>query len=356
MAAEPAIASRSLRVFVPRPCVRLWGWWVFLLAFIGATNSSAFAAAPPAQNASADASGNTEDRDSAVDATLTPPSSDEVESGIEEQGADASSPDPEPRAEEDLAERPLAEPPQRDLLPGQAGACALYDPADPLVPIANALESLRPAGFRFGPCHIEADVLRGRSLHINIQGQAHDLLLDILERAAVDGYEVLLAPRDADSFDMVSRLTPGVRGVRYIRVRTLELDDQLVPERDRPKVRRIATPEQLNFYPSLLGPRLREIGYRSDFIPTGPGQLQIRLKSARSLRRVRVYGQLGLPEREIIRALSIAARPGALARGRNGGKIQNFENNKGMGLEDCKRLDLARYKIENSLSRQQLND
>jgi outer membrane protein assembly factor BamA len=58
---------------------------------------------------------------------------------------------------------------------------------------------------------------------------------------------------------------------------------------------------------------LRPVGYRVALRPSGAGRIEVRVAPGRAIRRVRVYGQTPLFEREIRRVLSLDARPGALA-------------------------------------------
>lgn len=226
-----------------------------------------------------------------------------------ESNADAA-PDP------GMVPAPSAPVDSRPLLRGTAGACGLRDDTEPLVPVAKALDSLRPAGFKFGPCEITADVLRGQALRIQLTGTAVDLLLYLLEEIAIDGFQIALAPVGPDQFELEARPSPGIRGVQFVRVRRVSLEGPRLTAETTAQVRRIAGLENLNFYPLLVQERLREIGYRSDFVARQDGIIVIELSPARSLRRVRVYGNRGVPEREVLRTLSINSRPGALARGR----------------------------------------
>src|SRR5690606_19556642 len=69
------------------------------------------------------------------------------------------------------------------------------------------------------------------------------------------------------------------------------------------------------FYPFEYAERLREIGYRAEFYPVGPGEVVIEVRPGRSIRRVRIRGHVPLAKRDILRQLSIDAQPGSLARG-----------------------------------------
>lgn len=218
---------------------------------------------------------------------------------------------------EDPSETPPPPPPAvRPLLPGVAGACGLDDMADPLVPVAQALESLKPAGYRVGDCRIEADALRGRALHVSLAGQAHDLMFYLLDQVAIDGFAIELAPSGTHRFELTARPSPQRRGLRFVRVREVRLRGEGLDKKTRQQVRRIAQLDTLNFVPLLVRSRLKEIGFRTEFVPAEPGVIELRLSAARSIRRVRIYGNRGLPEREILRSLSENARPGALSRGR----------------------------------------
>jgi len=70
------------------------------------------------------------------------------------------------------------------------------------------------------------------------------------------------------------------------------------------------------FFPADISARLGDLGYRVTVHPVGRGEVAFEVRPGRTIRRVRVFRAIPLRERELLRVLSVDAKPGALARGR----------------------------------------
>ncbi len=199
------------------------------------------------------------------------------------------------------------------ILPGSD--CDLRNRSDPLYPVVQALSLMRTGKLELAECKQIVSPQSPRTIEARIRGADQDLLLYRLERLAADGFEVFLAPLSTHEVLMAAR--PAVVGgsVLYVDVTKLSLHGTFVEGDDRNRVSRIIGLRDGNFYPFEYAERLREIGYRAEFYPVGPGEVVIQVRPGRSIRRVRIRGHIPLAKRDILRQLSIDAQPGALARG-----------------------------------------
>lgn len=213
---------------------------------------------------------------------------------------------------------PVEEPAAVEEAPPPSTACELDAPTDPLtVPIARAVEALRPAGFSVVECRRVETMLQGERMEIRLRGRAHDLLSYVLERLATDGYWIELTPVGTNELTMlVHPSRAGERGVRWVRIDELSVDGQFLPGDDAGRIQEILGLSDVSFYPADVSARLAALGYRAEYIAVSTGEVIIQVEPGRSLRRVRVRGHRPLSQREVQRELSIEARPGALARGR----------------------------------------
>jgi outer membrane protein assembly factor BamA len=238
--------------------------------------------------------------------------------------------DPDPQGGETLEEQSTAGPsddpgaagdpeplgpPTDPPLPGLAGRCGLTDSVDPLVLVAKAIEAARPGGIRDSACGIESRAFEGRSLHATLRGDGHALLIDLLGQLAVDGYAIELLPRSPDHLELVARVSRDQRGVEFVQIRKVHVQGEFLPGDDAERIRRVASIRDENFDPSDLEFELARLGYRVHFEPVTSGEVRASIRPGRAIRRVRVHGEWTLRERDVVRALSIDARPGALARG-----------------------------------------
>jgi outer membrane protein assembly factor BamA len=214
--------------------------------------------------------------------------------------------------------RPEPEPPEPGtdavILPGSE--CDLRNRSDPLFPVVKALSLMRTGQLELLDCRQLISPGQGpRMIEARIRGADQELLLYRLERLAADGFEVFLAPLATHEVLMGARPAVSGGGVLYVDVRKLSLHGTFVEGDDRHRLEMIIGLHEGNFYPFEYAERLREIGYRAEFYPVGPGEVVIEVAPGRSIRRVRIRGHVPLAKRDITRQLSIDAQPGSLARG-----------------------------------------
>ncbi|MCA9685408.1 MAG: hypothetical protein KC457_24735, partial [Myxococcales bacterium] len=205
---------------------------------------------------------------------------------------------------------------RRDDAGGTVADCEPANRADPFYPVLVALEALEAGRIELRECRQITQGRRGtRLIEGTLAGRDQDLLLYRLEILAADGFEVFLSPTDAD--EVLFGVRPAIAGgsVQYIGVDTIELVGDFVAGDDQKRIETILGLRSGNFYPFEIAARLGELGYRASFVPQGPKQLRIEVRPGRSIRRVRLRGQIPLAKRDVLRQLSLAAQPGALARG-----------------------------------------
>lgn len=276
-------------------------------------------AAPPTDADAGDAGG-TDDADDADDGR-------DAEGGevFDDTDADADQALDDAPPEGDADAGTMADADAADLQPAERelpdvrgdGGCDIEDPGDLLYPVARALKTLDTAGASVDDCHQIADVLQGRYIETHLRGGDQALVLYVLEQLATDGYVVDLTPTGTK--EVLARLRPsktGERGVRFRGVDKTSVFGRYLPGDGPGRVSEFLGPTTPRFFPADVSARLAELGYRTSVHPVGRGEVAFEVQPGRTIRRVRVYGATPLRERELLRVLSIDARPGALARGR----------------------------------------
>ena len=251
-----------------------------------------------------------------------------TEPGPDDRPREAAPPPVAPTGPEAPLAVPSAEPPPDETgAPGPgaapdttvvAGTCARLDsPADPLRLIDAVLDGLRAQGFVVGPRERRTNI-RGTACAVRVGGGDPAFLNYQLERTAEDGYVVLVLPTGKRSVELVVRplLEGEDRGVLWAGIEHIRLTGTYLKGDDGVRLRKILDLGPGNLVPAAVGAGLQQLGYRAVFEADGPAQLQIVVDPGQSIRRVRVRGHLPLSKREIQRELSIASRPGALARGK----------------------------------------
>ncbi len=195
-----------------------------------------------------------------------------------------------------------------------SSACNIANRGDPLFPVVRTLESMKAGRLEVVACTQLYE--RGfRAVQATIRGQGQDLMLYLLERLAADGFEIMLVPTGTHEVELLATAAAGSGWVYYTGVERLSLHGSFVAGDDRQRVATIIGLREGNFFPFEFRDRLREIGYASEFFPVASGEVVIEVRPGRSIRRVRVRGNIPLAKRDIFRQLSLEAQPGALARG-----------------------------------------
>lgn len=198
------------------------------------------------------------------------------------------------------------------------GTCARLDSAaDPMRLLDAVLDGMRAQGFVVGPRERRTNI-RGTACAVRVGGGDPAFLNYQLERTAEDGYVVVVVPTGKRSVELVVRpvLEGEDRGVVYAGVDYIRLAGVYLKGDDGVRLRKILDLGPGNLIPAAVSAALQQLGYRAVFEADGAAQLLVRVDPGQSIRRVRVHGHLPLSKREIQRELSIASRPGALARGR----------------------------------------
>lgn len=196
--------------------------------------------------------------------------------------------------------------------------CAKVDsPADPLRLIDAVIDSLAGQGFTVGPRERQTN-LRGTACAVRLEGKDPSFLYYQLERTAEDGYVVVLVPIGPGAVDLIVRpvLEGEDRGVVFANVERVRITGTYLPGDDGVRLRKILDLSPGNLLPTAISAQLQQLGYKAVFEPDGANQLTVRVDPGQSIRRVRIRGHLPLPKSEVQRELSIASRPGSLARGR----------------------------------------
>lgn len=252
-----------------------------------------------------------------------PPPTDETASGADDDassGDDEASPDDEPLPIEPLpsADGPPPTDTELDAVDGDdviVDDCELRNRGDPLYPVTQALSLMRTGDLELLRCQQLRDGDGRRLIEARLRGPDQDLLLYRLERLTAEGFEVFLAPLATHEVLMVARPSLSGGAVLYVEVERVSLHGSFVEGDDAYRLETVIGLRQGNFYPFEYGARLAELGYRAEFYPVGAGEVVIQVQPGRAIRRVRVHGKVPLFKRDVIRQLSIAAQPGALARG-----------------------------------------
>lgn len=231
-------------------------------------------------------------------------------------------------ARESAAAAPVEGEEAAPILPGSD--CDLRNRGDPLYPVIEALATMRTGRLELLECRQVVQTGRGpRLIEARIQGPDQDLMLYRLESLAADGFEVFVAPTGTHEVLLGAR--PAILGgsVYYVDIDEVSLHGTFVEGDDRQRVETVIGLRDSNFYPFEYAERLREVGYRAEFLPVAKGEIVIEVRPGRSIRRVRVrgykpeakrnkirlVGHVPLAKRDITRQLSVQAQPGALARG-----------------------------------------
>lgn len=197
-----------------------------------------------------------------------------------------------------------------------ATGCDIRNQGDALYPVVTALAPFRTSRLELVDCRQIVESGAGRRfIEAQLRGPDQDLLLYRLERLAADGFEIYLTPIGTHEVLMAARPAINAGGVYYYGVDTASLHGTFVEGDDRNRVATIIGLRDGDFYPFEYATRLAEIGYRAEFYPVGEGEIVIEVRPGRSIRRIKVRGQLPLAKRDIIRQLSVDAQPGSLARG-----------------------------------------
>ena len=247
-------------------------------------------------------------------ATDTPPADEPAPAGPEGDGGPVEAPSPEPPPDATGAPSPATAPDVTTI----SDACARLDSAaDPLRLIDAVLDGLRAQGFVVGPRERRTNI-RGTACAVRVGGGDPAFLNYQLERTAEDGYVVVVLPTGKRSVELLVRpvLEGEDRGVLFAGIEHIRLTGNYLRGDDGVRLRKILDLGPGNIVPAGVSAGLQQLGYRAVFEADGPAELLIRVDPGQSIRRVRVRGHLPLSKREIQRELSIASRPGALARGR----------------------------------------
>lgn len=238
------------------------------------------------------------------------------EGGPPEDGGDPSAPeggDP-PSGERPTPSEPAGpagEPPPVDE-PGE-----VVDLADPLGPVDAVLDALaEQPGVVLGERNRTTVALRGETLDVTIRGADGEVLQYMLERVAEDGYQLLLEPIALQTFRLAAlRARTGQRGVLLVNVDAVEIRGNFRRGDDVAMLEKIVETPAGGVLPTSVTEKLRAIGYRAKIVAADAAEIAIEVDPGRAIRRVKVHGSIPLSEREIRRALSPDARPGALTRG-----------------------------------------
>ncbi|MCX4245567.1 BamA/TamA family outer membrane protein [Paraliomyxa miuraensis] len=193
------------------------------------------------------------------------------------------------------------------------------DLTDPLGPVEAVLEDLstRP-GITVIDRARTVDRLRGETLTARLHGVDGALLQYMLERIAEDGYQILLEPVGERAFLLIAlRSRPGQgRGVLLVGVESLEIEGTPRSGESTEMLSKLLVLPAGGVLPVGITEQLAAVGYRAALQASGSGEITVQVSPGRSIRRVRVYGNLPLSTREVRRVLSPQARPGSLAPGR----------------------------------------
>ncbi|HWB79010.1 MAG TPA: BamA/TamA family outer membrane protein [Nannocystaceae bacterium] len=243
--------------------------------------------------------------------------------------------DESPAEEEPIDEPPIEEPPAdtpsdaaptgttpseattTPTTPTEAPPIEPGAPGDPLAAVESGLQTLKDGGIEVAPPTRTSNVLQGEVLTTTLSGTEHAYLLFVLEAVAAEGYLVLLRPAGRDRYELVAlRARAGQeRGLTFIGVDKLVIQGKYRGGESRATIEKLVDTSDGLLIPFEVSDTLRPVGYRATMRPLDDGVVELEVQPGRAIRRVRVHGHTPLFEREIRRALSIEARPGALAPG-----------------------------------------
>lgn len=143
------------------------------------------------------------------------------------------------------------------------------------------------------------------------------LILYQAEMLALDGYRIFLTPIGPDAFDVLieQAWTGQAHGVAFVGVDHLNTTG---PKQGSDSWSVLEDFVQLRDHAldAAIVTTLERIGYSVSIWAVARGVLEVRVEPARRIRRIRVRGYVPLPKRDVIRAMSYQAQPGAIARGR----------------------------------------
>jgi outer membrane protein assembly factor BamA len=200
----------------------------------------------------------------------------------------------------------------------------VVDLADPLGPIDAVLDALaEQPGVELGQRNRTTVALRGETLDVTIRGADGEVLQYMLERVAEDGYQLLLEPIGPDTFRLAAlRARTGQRGVLLVNVDAVSIRGNFRRGDDVAMLEKIVETPAGGVMSTEVTEKLRAIGYRAKLVAVDAAEIAIDVDPGRAIRRVKVHGHIPLSERDIRRALSLDARPGALTRGACVGRDQ----------------------------------
>jgi hypothetical protein len=233
--------------------------------------------------------------------------------------------DPAAPTEPKPGDAPPTDAPPTDAPPTEPGAAPPSDapPSEPgevelgdaLAPVDAALDALRAEGFTVGEPQRTTNPLQGEVLTVDVQGTKSDYLRYVLETVAGDGYLVLLQATGPDRYAIVAlRARQGQeRGLTFIGVAAFDITGKFRPGESAATLSKLIEHGGGLIIPDEVVEVMRSVGYRAEVRASGVDHVEIRVVPGRSIRRVRVHGQLPLGERDVRRVLSPSSRPGALA-------------------------------------------
>ena len=202
--------------------------------------------------------------------------------------------------------------------PEQVGdTCARLDSqADPMRLIDAVLDGLTAQGFTVGP-RTRRSNLRGTACAVSLKNGDAAFLRYQLEQTASEGYVFVIVPTGRRQIELIARaaLEDEQRGILIADVDHVRIIGKYRAGDSSLRLRRILGLESGNLDPEAIGAQLQQLGYRTNFVADGPGELSIEVVPGQSIRRVRVHGHIPLAKRDVQRELSVAARPGSLAYG-----------------------------------------
>lgn len=230
-----------------------------------------------------------------------------------------------PDASNPPAPTPPGEPPPDDAPPVEPGATPpadapstdpdAVDLADALAPVDAALDALRAEGFTVGEPQRTTNPLQGEVLTVEVSGKKSDYMRYVLETVAGDGYLVLLQAMGPDRYAIVALRARHnqERGLTFIGIADFDITGTFRAGESAATLAKLVEHGGGLVIPAEIVDAMRSVGYRAELRASGVDHLEIRVVPGRSIRRVRVHGQLPLGEREVRRVLSAQSRPGALA-------------------------------------------
>ncbi|MGB1701438.1 MAG: hypothetical protein ACPHRO_15885, partial [Nannocystaceae bacterium] len=203
-----------------------------------------------------------------------------------------------------------------ELRPAEAlDPCDAVDSNGPLGELLQFLRSqTEPKNIR---CVGDARTAQATEIIARVPSPRPHALLEQARLIAMAGLHVEFTPSASGEFSLrATTSNTDRRGVTLIGIETAEVIDASLREVFGPKVLKGALgPLRGEVEFSELVARLEGISARFRVFAKDANALRIEVEAARLIRRVRVRGNLPLPERDIRRALSIDSRPGSFTHG-----------------------------------------